>query len=359
MPCRLSSPVASGFELRHASGHERDPIELPDGRTYERARREHVLDVARRIGAGLAKAALAGRIDGKLVDLRAPLAGGRRPARDRHRARPAGRRGDPPLGRARDGRRGEAPLPGRRSTSAAATTARSSSTTSTSRCAVHARGSGEDRGRDGEDHRRGRAVRARGRVARRGAHALFAALGETFKVSRLDDIPEGEDITLYRHGALRRPLPRAARAAHGADRRGEADRARGRVLARRRAQPDAAAHLRHGLRQARRSSTSTSRCSRRRSERDHRKLGNELELFSFHESRRARRSSCPKGMVLYNGLVDYIRALYPQVRLRRGHHPADLPRRAVQDLRPLRQLPRRHVPGSPAPRRAKSSASSR
>jgi len=54
-------------------------IELPDGTRMSVPGGSTALDVAKRIGPGLAKAALAGHIDGGLIDLRAPLpeAGGR------------------------------------------------------------------------------------------------------------------------------------------------------------------------------------------------------------------------------------------------------------------------------------------
>ena len=48
-------------------------VTLPDGKQLELAAGATVLDVAAEIGPGLAKAALAGRIDGQIVDLRAPL----------------------------------------------------------------------------------------------------------------------------------------------------------------------------------------------------------------------------------------------------------------------------------------------
>ncbi len=48
-------------------------VTLPDGKQLELAAGATVLDVAAEIGPGLAKAALAGRIDGALVDLRAPI----------------------------------------------------------------------------------------------------------------------------------------------------------------------------------------------------------------------------------------------------------------------------------------------
>ena len=45
-------------------------------------------------------------------------------------------------------------------------------------------------------------------------------------------------------------------------------------------------------------------------ERDHRKLGKELDLFSFHPEAPASPFFHPKGTVVYNRLVDYIRELY-------------------------------------------------
>src|SRR4029453_3896165 len=46
---------------------------LPDGRQLSVPAGTTVLGVAERIGPGLARAALAGRLDGQLVDLRRPL----------------------------------------------------------------------------------------------------------------------------------------------------------------------------------------------------------------------------------------------------------------------------------------------
>ena len=48
-------------------------VRLPDGRSVEVPAGTRVLDVAAGIGKGLARAALAGRVDGRLADLRAPL----------------------------------------------------------------------------------------------------------------------------------------------------------------------------------------------------------------------------------------------------------------------------------------------
>jgi threonyl-tRNA synthetase len=48
-------------------------VQLPDGSTLEVPQGSTALDVAKRIGTGLAKAALAARIDGKLCDLNTPI----------------------------------------------------------------------------------------------------------------------------------------------------------------------------------------------------------------------------------------------------------------------------------------------
>ena len=48
-------------------------VRLPDGKTLSVPAGSTVLDVALRIGKGLARAALAGRVDGRLVDLRVSL----------------------------------------------------------------------------------------------------------------------------------------------------------------------------------------------------------------------------------------------------------------------------------------------
>ena len=48
-------------------------VRLPDGNTLVVSHGSTVLQVAERIGPGLAKAALAGRINGQVVDLRSPL----------------------------------------------------------------------------------------------------------------------------------------------------------------------------------------------------------------------------------------------------------------------------------------------
>ena len=48
-------------------------VRLPDGTPLSMSAGASVLDVAHQIGPGLAKAAVAGRIEGQIVDLRTPI----------------------------------------------------------------------------------------------------------------------------------------------------------------------------------------------------------------------------------------------------------------------------------------------
>ena len=50
-------------------------VQLPDGSVIETPDGESVKQVTERIGAGLAKAAIAGRVNGKVVDLSTPISG--------------------------------------------------------------------------------------------------------------------------------------------------------------------------------------------------------------------------------------------------------------------------------------------
>ena len=114
----------------------------------------------------------------------------------RHRARPRGGRGHPPLRRARARRRGEAPVPGHhRSTPGARTTPRSSSTTSASR----ARFTPEDLERIEEemaaDRRRGPRLRARRGEPRRGGASSSRPAARSSSWSRLARHPGGRDAS--------------------------------------------------------------------------------------------------------------------------------------------------------------------
>ena len=256
-------------------------------------------------------APLAGRVDGRLVDLRLPLTEDVA-ARDRDGPRPGGGRGDPPLGRARDGRRREAPVPG-----AQIDVGR------TDHCEkfqydfqVERPFTPEDLERieDGDARRSSprSAPFAREVVTReRGARAASRRWARTLKVSRLDDIPDGEPITLFRHGGF----VDLCRGPH-VQRTGQIGAVK--LL-------EAAGAYWRGDERNRCSSASTAPPSRRRrsstqhlarleeaKRRDHRRVGAELELFHLDPLAPGSPFYLPKGMVLYNGLVDFMRSLYPK-----------------------------------------------
>jgi len=150
-------------------------------------------------------------------------------------------------------------------------------------------------------------------VTRDEAKRMFGAMGETYKGEIIDAIPEGEEISLYKHGAgpsewvdvCEGPhVPstgwlKAIKLTHvaGAYWRGDE---RNPMLQRiyGTAFPTAEAleeHLRL-LEQAR--------------QRDHRKLGKELELFLFDEVAPAMPFFLPRGAFIYQRMVDYVRGLY-------------------------------------------------
>ena len=284
-------------------------LELPDGTRLSVPVGTPSLEVARRIGAGLAKAALAGELDGKLVDLRAPLANGGRfrviTARDpegghviRHSAEhvmaDAVKRLWPgtqiDVGRSDHSEKFQYDFD------------------------IPARLSPDDLPRIeaemakivAEDRPFTREV-----LSRADAKRLFESLGEQLKVSRLADIPAGEDITVFRDGEFvdlcRGPhVQRTGQIGawkltelagsywRGDEKNKMLQRIYGIAFKDRKELADYLARLE----QAR--------------ERDHRKLGAELELFLFHEWAQGSPFYLPKGLALYNALIDYLRGLYPR-----------------------------------------------
>jgi threonyl-tRNA synthetase len=146
-------------------------------------------------------------------------------------------------------------------------------------------------------------------VSRREAEALFRDLGEGLKLERLQDIPEGDAITVYRHGGFADLCrgPHVQRASQiGAvrllessgvyfkgDESGERlQRIYGTAFASRRELQEYLDRL-----EAARA-------------RDHRRLGPELDLFSFSPHAPASPFFHPKGAFVYNQLVDFLRELY-------------------------------------------------
>lgn len=146
------------------------------------------------------------------------------------------------------------------------------------------------------------------------AVARFQAMGEALKVELVSDIPSGETITGYRQGDFydlcRGPhvpdtgklkafklLSTAAAYWRGDEKNAQLCRVYGTAFL---TQKDLDEHLRN-LEEAK--------------ARDHRKLGRELGLFSFHSEAPASPFFHPKGATVYNELVNYMRSLY----LRQGY----------------------------------------
>jgi threonyl-tRNA synthetase len=140
------------------------------------------------------------------------------------------------------------------------------------------------------------------------ATRFFESLGETFKAEIIADLPDAE-VSLYRQGEFvdlcRGPhvpstgLLKAVKLTHvagaywrGDERNPMLQRIYGTAFADRKA---LAEHLAR-LEEARR--------------RDHRRLGKQLSLFSFHPEAPATPFFLPDGARLYNRLVQYIRELY-------------------------------------------------
>ena len=144
------------------------------------------------------------------------------------------------------------------------------------------------RGADARDHRARQQPFIRDEIAgRRGARRCSRTTSTSSRSSttRSTDPMSATESGLVRTyenpPRLHRPVPRPARRAHGpASRPLQADAGRRRVLARRREEPAAAAHLRHGV-GAKADLDAHLQRLEEAAKRDHRKLGVELDLFSF------------------------------------------------------------------------------
>ncbi len=146
-------------------------------------------------------------------------------------------------------------------------------------------------------------------IGREEAKKLFLEMGETLKVERLKEIPEDETITLYRHGRFTDLCrgPHAQRLSQvkaiklldtggvywkGDERNEMLQRIYGTAFG---SAKEMAAYL-EAVEQAR--------------ARDHRKLGAELDLYSFNAYAPASPFFHPKGSVLYVELMRWVQELY-------------------------------------------------
>jgi len=145
-------------------------------------------------------------------------------------------------------------------------------------------------------------------VSREEAAKIFAGMGETLKVERLKDIPEGEAITLYRHGRFtdlcRGPHAQTAGQigavklleASGVYWKGDEKNERlQRIYGTAFGSEKEMAEYLERQEQAR--------------ARDHRRLGTELDLFSFNPAAPATPFLHPKGAFVYNSLMGFVRDL--------------------------------------------------
>jgi threonyl-tRNA synthetase len=268
-----------------------------------------VLTVAERIGEGLARAALAGRVDGDLVDLRVPIQ----------------RNADVQIITAKSPEAGDVIRHSAEHVMADAVKRLFPGAQIDVGRADHSEKFQYDflveRPFTPEDLERiasemGKIIDEKSTFVRRAlsreeAKALFEAQGEDLKLSRLDDVPEGEEITVFRHGSFtdlcRGPhvqrtdqigafkLTEAAACYwRGDERNPMLQRIYGTAFPTTKELDD---HL-AAIEEARR--------------RDHRRVGVELELFLLHPLSPGSPFYLPKGLVLYNTLVDYVRGLYPK-----------------------------------------------
>jgi threonyl-tRNA synthetase len=282
-------------------------LELPDGRRLSVPKGTPSLEVARQIGPGLAKAALAGELDGVLVDLRAPLAKSGRfrviTARDpeggqviRHSAEhvmaDAVKRLWPgtqiDVGRSDHSEKFQYDfdIPVRLSPDDLPKIE-----------AEMAKIVAEDR------------PFTRETLSRADAEKLFTSLGEALKVSRLADIPAGEPITVFRDG----DFVDLCRGPH-VQRTGQIGAWKLTELAGSYWRGDESNKMLQRIygvafKDAKELADHLARLEAAR-ERDHRRVGAELELFQFHEWAQGSPFYLPKGLALYNALIDYLRGLY-------------------------------------------------
>ncbi len=269
----------------------------------------NVLNVAERIGKGLMRAALAGRVDGQLVDLRVPL---------EHDA--------------------EVQIVTAKSPEAGEVIRHSAEHVMADAVRRLFPGTQIDVGRN--DHSEKfqydflverpftpddltaiaaemkniigeKSLFERESISRDEARKLFANEGEELKLSRLEDIPDGDEITIFRQGKFTDLCrgPHVQRTdqigafhlieAAGSYWRGDESnpmlqRIYGTAFA---SKKELEAHL-AAIEEAKK--------------RDHRRLGAELELFMLDPVSPGSPFYLPKGMVLYNTLIDYMRSLYPK-----------------------------------------------
>jgi len=161
-------------------------------------------------------------------------------------------------------------------------------------------------------------------VSRDEARALFEKMGETYKREHIENIPEGEAISLYFHGDGTTEWVDLCEGPHVPSTR---------LLAAIKLTSVAGAYWRGDERNAmlqrvygtafpsQKAMDAHTKLLAEAKERDHRKLGKELDLFLMHEYAPAMPFFLPRGATVYNGLVGYMRQAY----LRHGYEEVITP----------------------------------
>jgi len=286
---------------------EQIKLTLPDGAEKAFAAGVTPLEVARSIGARLARDAVAGELDGSIVDLRAPIP----------------RSGPFRILTTRDPRAGEVIRHSAEHVLADAVERLFPGTIIDAGRQDHSEKFQYDfrfpRGFTPEDLEKIEAemvrIVAEDRpferqvVSREQAREIFRARGEEIKLTRLGDIPEAEQITVFRHGdfvdlcrgphvqhtgqvGAFRLLETSGAYFKGDERNEMLQRIYGTAFA---TGEELDAYFAR-IEEARR--------------RDHRRLGRELDLFSFSPLAPASPFFHPRGAVVYNELIAFMRELY-------------------------------------------------
>jgi threonyl-tRNA synthetase len=284
-------------------------IRLPDGKLLDLPSGTTVLGVAEKIGPGLAKAALAGRIDGELVDLRRPLL--------EDTALEIVTAKDPAGGEVirHSAEHVMADAVKRLFPKAQVDAGRSDHSEKFQYdFLVEDAFTPEDIEKIEQEMNAILAEKAsfeREIVTRAEAEKLFREMGEGLKLSRLADIPDGAEITVFRHGRFldlcRGPhvqstsqigaiklLESSGTYFRGDETGPKLQRIYGTAFA---SKKELSEHLER-IEEAKR--------------RDHRRVGAELGLFHLDSLAPGSPFYLPKGMTLYNELVRFIRDLYPK-----------------------------------------------
>ena len=149
----------------------------------------------------------------------------------------------------------------------------------------------------------------RSAVSREEALKLMEDRGEPYKVELIEELPEGEEISLYKQGEFVDLCAGPRRVQHERDQGVQAPERGGRLLAWRRAQPDADRIYGTSFPKAAELDEYLAKIEEAK-KRDHRKLGKELGLFAIMEEGPGFPFFLPKGMVLKNLLIDYWRKLH-------------------------------------------------